>query len=167
MSVLAMLASLVGITHNAHSTTEFGDIHDDDVAQAGEASKVELENVIDVDGVTLDFAFISTVGTTSLPDTIEEAKKDERLWPMVKKALEDEMIGKYIGNEAWKIVKREPWMNVLKSKFVIKWTINPDGSIAKVKARLVACGYSQTSKEYTEIFAKTLSAFCSAYADIC
>ena len=37
--------------------------------------------------------------------------------------------------------------------------LNDDGSVARVKARLVACGYSQIEgQDYTEVFAATLRA---------
>ena len=76
----------------------------------------------------------------------------------MKDALEGEIKGKFVDNQAWEVVKREDWMHVIKSKWVLKFTLNEDGSIKSVKARLVACGYSQIAgKEYSEVFAKTLA----------
>ena len=49
-------------------------------------------------------------------------------------------------------------MHVLKSKWVLTVKLHPDGSIKRVKARFVACGYSQIEGwEYTEVFAKNLT----------
>ena len=52
-------------------------------------------------------------------------------------------------------------MHVLKGKWVIAFRLNPDESIKAVKARYVACGYSQRAgSEYTDVFAKTLASCC-------
>lgn len=62
-------------------------------------------------------------------------------------------------------------MHVIKSKWVLKWNLHPDGSVASVKARLVACGYAQLEgREFTAVCARTLAApsfrlFCSIVAD--
>jgi hypothetical protein len=50
-------------------------------------------------------------------------------------------------------------MNVIKSKWVLKFTQRKDGSVEKVKARLVACRYGQKQGvDYTHVFAATLPA---------
>ena len=78
---------------------------------------------------------------------------------MVKDALESEIKGKFIDNRAWDVVPRPSDHKVVKSKWVLKFFVNDHGSIAKVKARLVACGYSQVEgQDYTEVFAATLRA---------
>jgi hypothetical protein len=59
--------------------------------------------------------------------------------------MEDEIAGKIANNFAT-VVKREPGMHVMKVKWVITIALNNDGSIKKVKARLVGCGYSQKAK---------------------
>lgn len=103
-------------------------------------------------------------------DTVDKAKQSP-FWPMVKDALESEIRGKFVDNEAWDFVPREASMHVIKSKWVLKWNINPDGSVASVKARLVACGYAQLEgREFTAVYARTLAApsfrlFCSIVAD--
>lgn len=60
---------------------------------------------------------------------------------------------------------------IVKSKWALWFFQNSDGSISCVKARLVACGYSQVEgiDYYTEVFVATLSApnfriFCSLVA---
>ena len=60
---------------------------------------------------------------------------------------------------AWDVVPRPTGRKVVKSKWVLKYHTNDDGSLAKVKARLVACGYSQIEgQDFTEVFAATLKA---------
>ena len=91
-------------------------------------------------------------------------------WPLVKQALEDEIKGKFLDNRAWDVVPKPEGRKIVKSKWVLKFYQNQDGSIDKVKARLVACGYSQIEgQDCTEVFAATLSApnfrlFCSLVA---
>ena len=49
----------------------------------------------------------------------------------------------------------------MKVKWVITIALNDDGSIKKVKARLVGCGYSQKAKvDYDEVYAHSLPAVC-------
>eukprot|EP00966_Prymnesium_polylepis_P066788 1550462-Prymnesium_polylepis.1 len=75
---------------------------------------------------------------------------------MVKGGMESEIKGKFIDNNAWEVMKRQDGMNVVKSRWVIKFTINDDGSVKSVKCRLVACGYSQREGiDYFEVYAKT------------
>ena len=82
----------------------------------------------------------------------------------MKDALESEIMGKFIDNRAWDVVPRPTDRKVVKSKWVLKFFVNDDGSIAKVKARLVAFGYSQVQgQDYTEVFAATLRAATSGY----
>ena len=58
---------------------------------------------------------------------------------------------------AWKVVRRPPGVHVLKSRWVFAIKYNDDGSIKVVKARFVACGYSQEEgSDYDKIFAATL-----------
>ena len=45
--------------------------------------------------------------------------------------------------EAWDVVDREPWMNVLPGTWAFKCKRYPDDTIRKLKARFCACGYRQ------------------------
>jgi hypothetical protein len=85
---------------------------------------------------------LSAVRTSAanLPTTIAEACKS-KYWGIVKDSMETKIKGKFIDNQAWKVVPRAPGMDVIKSKWVLKFTQRKDGSIEQVKARLVACGY--------------------------
>jgi len=102
----------------------------------------------------------------NFPTTIKEAISTP-YWPLVKEALEEEIRGKFLDNKAWDVVPRPADRKIVKSKWVLRFYQADDGSISRVKARLVACGYSQIEGvDYTEVFAATLSAinfriFCS------
>ena len=62
-----------------------------------------------------------------------------------------------MANQAWSVVRRPPGAHVLKSRWVFTVKYEDDGSIKVVKARFVACGYSQEEgSDYDKIFAATL-----------
>ena len=77
--------------------------------------------------------------TSNFPTTIQDAMKTP-YWPLVKQALEDEIRGKFLDNRAWDVVPRPKERKVVKSKWVLRFYQNQDGSIEQIKARLVACG---------------------------
>ena len=81
-------------------------------------------------------------------------------WDLIRSNMEDEIAGK-VANKFATVVKREPGMHVMKVKWVITIALNDDGSIKKIKARLVGCGYSQKAKvDYDEVYAHSLPAVC-------
>ena len=112
---------------------------------------------------------VSEVGSVPVPKSLEEAKAHS-LWPVIKTAMEDEIKGK-MANKAWKVVKRPEGKHVLKSKWVFTIKYNDDGSIKLVKARFVACGYSQIEgSDFDKVFAATLPGvsfrcICTVIAD--
>jgi len=99
---------------------------------------------------------VSEVGSITVPKTVEEAKESE-WWPLFKKAMEEEIMGK-LANRSWLVVKRPEGQHVLKSKWVFTVKYEDDGSIKLVKARFVGCGYSQIEHtDYDKVFASNLS----------
>ena len=83
---------------------------------------------------TCNFAIIE-------PESFEAAAKQEE-W---RHAIEEEirMIEK---NNTWELVEKPENKEVIGVKWVYKTKLNPDGSIQKHKAKLVAKGYSQNTK---------------------
>ena len=102
--------------------------------------------------------------------TVDEAQKS-RFWPLIKVAMEEEIEGK-MQNGAFQPVARDG-KRVMRSRWVIHITLNDDGSVKSVKARFVACGYSQVEGEdydWDKIYSSTppgtsIRLFASIVAD--
>ncbi|KAL1511423.1 hypothetical protein AB1Y20_006222 [Prymnesium parvum] len=62
----------------------------------------------------------ASANSPALPDTVEKAKSSP-FWPMVKDALESEIKGKFVDNQAWEVVQRTPDMHVIRSKAFITY----------------------------------------------
>lgn len=61
-----------------------------------------------------------------------------------------------MGMNTWKLVPRPQKRKIIRSKGVFKPKVRPDGSIAKLKARLVAMGFTQEKGiDFDEVFAPT------------
>ena len=71
------------------------------------------------------------------PADYREALKDEG-WKAAMKA-EIRMIEK---NKTWELVDRPKQQKVIGVRWVFRTKLNPDGSVSKLKARLVVKGYS-------------------------
>lgn len=98
---------------------------------------------------------VSEVGGIAVPKTIAEARLSKH-WPLFKAAMEEEIKGK-MDNQAWRVEKRPAGKHVMKGKWVFTVKYNLDGSIQRVKARFVGCGYSQIEgTDYDQVFAATL-----------
>jgi hypothetical protein len=78
--------------------------------------------------------------TSSL--TIHEPNniKATLLHPGWKAAMNDELITLH-QNETWRLVLHTPNMHVIGSKWVFKTKLKPDGTLDRLKARLVAKEY--------------------------
>ncbi|KAI7942641.1 hypothetical protein MJO28_012668 [Puccinia striiformis f. sp. tritici] len=69
----------------------------------------------------------------------------------------DEEFASLLGMNTWRLVPRPQKRKIIKSKWVFKVKRRPDRSIQKLKARLVAMGYSQIhGLDYDEVFSPTL-----------
>ena len=85
---------------------------------------------------------------------------DSPYWAMIKEAMEAEITGK-LANKFATVVEREAGMAVMKVRWIIDVHLNPDGTIKKIKTRLVGCGYSQVEgRDYNDVFAPTLPGLC-------
>ena len=90
--------------------------------------------------------------------TVEQMMKSS-MWPVFKEHMEEEIAGK-LANGFAACVPRPPGVNVMKTKWAIQIKLNEDGSISKIKTRLVGCGYSQIpGKDFDKVYAATPPAF--------
>ena len=86
------------------------------------------------------------------PKNLSEAlqRQDSKFWI---EATESEY-NSLIENKVWELTKLPDGRKPVGCKWVFKKKINPDGSIQKYKARLVAQGFSQVyGEDYDEVFA--------------
>ena len=61
-------------------------------------------------------------------------------------------------NNAWDVVKRQPWMNILPSTWAFRCKRYPDGSVRKLKARFCARGDKQVEGiDYFDTFAPVIN----------
>ena len=98
---------------------------------------------------------VSEIGGIPVPKTVTEAM-DSPYWPLFKAAMESEIKGK-LDNGAWRVVPTPKSARVHKSRWVFAIAYNEDGSISKIKARFVGCGYSMMpDKDFDKVFAATL-----------
>ena len=90
------------------------------------------------------------------PRSYREAVNDP-VWGELWKEAVDTEINALIGNKTWKEVFPPPKTNVVTCKWVFKVKLNIDGSLEKLKARLVARGFTQKyGIDYEDTFAPTV-----------
>lgn len=95
---------------------------------------------------------VNSIQELEEPSTFKEAMSgpDSHLW---KIAIDDEMAS-LIENKTWDLVQLPQDRKAIGCKWTFKIKRNPDGSIARRKARLVAQGFSQKyGFDYDEVFA--------------
>ena len=114
----------------------------------------EIDTSVEINFVNWDTGLSVSEGPIPLPKTVAEAMKSKH-WPLFKRAMEEEIAGK-MSNQAWFVVERPDGVHVMKGKWVFVIKYNEDGSVKRVKARYVACGYSQTTDDYDQVFASQL-----------
>lgn len=89
-----------------------------------------------------NYTHTSLVAAAS-PSLLEPASLSEALaTPHWVTAMHEELRA-LNANDTWILVPRERGMHAIRSKWVFKARLNPDGSIERFKARLVAKGYNQ------------------------
>lgn len=92
--------------------------------------------------------------TIDVPKTWKQVLRSPNKEKWLKAA--DTEFATLIGMDTWRIVPRPIKRKVIRSKWVFKPKLRPDGSILKLKARLVAMGYSQQKGiDFDEVFAPT------------
>lgn len=93
----------------------------------------------------------SAASPSNDPQSVEEALAgpDKTLW---QQAMQSEM-NSINSNQVWDLVEIPTGKTPIKSKWVFKKKIGPDGSVSSYKARLVAQGFSQQiGVDYDETF---------------
>lgn len=99
--------------------------------------------------------------TTSVPDSAIDIPKT---WNQVLKspnkakwlAAAAAEFSTLLGMKTWRLVPRPAKRKIIKSKWIFKPKLRVDGSILKLKARLVAMGYTQQKGiDFDEVFAPT------------
>ena len=83
--------------------------------------------------------FVASIDSISAPKTIKEALNH----PGWKNAMLEE-IRALEDNHTWKLVDLPQGKKVVGCKWVFTVKVNPDGSVARLKARFVVKGYAQT-----------------------
>ena len=97
---------------------------------------------------SLKYAMSVALDPTSVDDMMSRQDSDE--W---RKAQDEEMQS-LKANKTWSLVHLPPGRNVVTNKWIFKSKTNPDGTLKKRKARLVARGFSQTAGiDFFETFA--------------
>jgi len=91
-----------------------------------------------------------------IPKTYSEAIMDEVWGEGWKEAIKKELMA-LATNQTWEVVTPPRGANLVTSKWVFNAKFNTDGSLEKLKARLVARGFSQKfGVDYEHTFAPTL-----------
>ena len=152
----------------ARSVLEDHDRKDDRLLYGEAGAEHEREVVVMIEGNDIARKIAQQYNIPKIR-TVAEAEASQ-FWPLIRDAMEEEIAGK-MANMAWKLERRAPGMRVLKSRWVFDFKLNDDGSIKRVKARFVGCGYSQVEGlDYDKTYAATLPGcclrlFCSIVAD--
>ncbi|RVW60135.1 Retrovirus-related Pol polyprotein from transposon TNT 1-94 [Vitis vinifera] len=91
---------------------------------------------------------VASIDSISVPKTVTEALNH----PGWKNAMLEEIYA-VEDNHTWKLVDLPQGKKVVGCKWVFAVKVNPDGSVARLKARLVARGYAQTyGVDYSDTF---------------
>lgn len=121
--------------------------NDEDVA---DSATENLDFSLDNDELFYNACQLIQANVSEVNQKIALESNDSNEW---QNAIYTEMKS-LINNDTWKIVKRPVDKNVVGCRMVLTNKINPDGTLARRKARLVARGYSQKSgSDFKETFA--------------
>ena len=91
-----------------------------------------------------------------VPETYEEAIKDPVWGKLWLEAIQAELTA-LISNGTWDVVVPPKGANLVTSKWVFKAKMHVDGTLDKLKARMVARGFSQIyGVDFTDTFAPTI-----------
>lgn len=104
-----------------------------------------LDNAVSDEGDLIHFALLADAEPVEYRDALKN-----KVW---KKAMMEEL-SSIEKNQTWELVKLPENKKTIDLKWVFKTKLNPDGSVSKHKARLVARGFLQKQGiDYNEVFA--------------
>ena len=93
-------------------------------------------------------SFISSLDSISLPNTFQESLSH----PGWHSAMIEEMDA-LNGNGTWNLVHLPTGKKVIRCRWVFAVKVNPDGSVARLKARFMVKGYAHTyGLDYSDTF---------------
>jgi hypothetical protein len=111
-------------------------------------TKHPIDNIVLCQCLSFFSCFISTLSSVSIPKTVQDALSN----PGWRKAMELKMQALH-QNETWELVPLPSRKHTVGCKLVYTVKYHPDGSVAHLKAHLVAKGYTQTyGVDYDETF---------------
>jgi hypothetical protein len=84
------------------------------------------------------YAFVTTETILSIPRSIRTAVKDPHWYAAMKSEFDALQ-----ANHTWTLVSRPPGARIITDKWVFKHKMNPDGTLARYKARWVVRGFNQ------------------------
>ncbi|RVW76298.1 Retrovirus-related Pol polyprotein from transposon RE1 [Vitis vinifera] len=106
---------------------------------------------------------VASIDSISVPKTVTEALNH----PGWKNAMLEEICA-LEDNHTWKLVDLPQGKKVVGCKWVFAVKVNPDGSVARLKARLVARGYAQTyGVDYSDTFSPVAKLNSGEYGKVC
>jgi hypothetical protein len=126
--------------------------------QEAEIHALICQRIYELEEEDEDTAFITNGGTINItiPQGYNEAINDPVYGKEWQAAIHAE-IDALVANNTWREEKAPKGTNIVSTKWVFTTKTNPDGSLERFKARLVARGFSQVyGEDYDQTFAPTV-----------
>ena len=84
-----------------------------------------------------------TIANTAVSELTEPSSLQEALHSLAWRSAMDDDYSALIKNDTWDLVPSRKGMNLIDSRWVFKVKNNSDGSVDRLKARLLAKGFKQ------------------------
>ena len=154
----AASADAEGAGSEIDSAEESGEVGENE--NTSHSSSTDPSATVTIEHITLAIrTVLALVALEKAGIVIPQSRKEARIgkyWKQFSEA-EDEEMKSFSELDVWELVEKPKGANVVGTKWVYDVKINPDGSINRYKARLVAQGFSQKEGiDFTETFAPTM-----------